>query len=74
MDETADPIAGVRLHGQRSLKDLPGPRGLPLLGNLVQLDVKRAHTILERWAEEYGDFYRLRLGERTLLAISTPSR
>jgi hypothetical protein len=47
-------------HGQRQLKDLPGPRGLPLLGNLLQLDVKRVHTILEQWADEYGDFYKPR--------------
>ena len=72
MDKAADPIAGVRLHGQRSLKDLPGPRGLPLLGNLLQLDIKRAHTILERWAEEYGDFYRLRLVQTDVVAISAP--
>ena len=73
MDHAADPIAGVRLHGQRTLKDLPGPRGLPLLGNLVQLDIKRAHTILERWAEEYGDFYRLRLVRTDVVAISAPT-
>jgi cytochrome P450 len=73
MDNSADPIAGVRLHGQRSLKDLPGPRGLPLLGNLLQLDVKRAHTILERWADEYGDFYRFRLGRTDAVAISAPA-
>ena len=36
MDKAADPIAGIRLPGQRSLQDLPGPRGIPLLGNLVQ--------------------------------------
>jgi cytochrome P450 len=72
MSEVADPTASLRPHGQRQLKDLPGPRGLPLLGNLLQLDVKRVHTILEQWADEYGDFYRLRLMGADVVVISAP--
>src|SRR4030095_4616971 len=72
MSELADPIASVRHQGERHLKDLPGPRGLPLLGNLLQLDVKRAHTILEQWADESGEFYRLRLMGTDVVVISAP--
>lgn len=72
MSESTYLDSSARPQGQRSLKDLPGPRGLPLLGNLLQLDVRRAHTILERWADEYGDFYHLRLGRSDVVAISAP--
>lgn len=34
----------------RTLSELPGPKGLPLLGNLLQLDLKQLHRVLERWA------------------------
>ncbi|MCI0733928.1 MAG: cytochrome P450 [Methylococcaceae bacterium] len=50
--------------------DLPGPRGLPVLGNLLQLDLKRLHTILERWAEAYGKLYTIRLGRRPVVVVS----
>ena len=72
MSESTSLDGNSRPQSQRSLKDLPGPRGLPLLGNLLQIDVQRVHTVLEGWADEYGDVYRLRLGRSELVAISTP--
>ena len=72
MSELTDLIGRADSTRERSLKDLPGPRGLAVLGNLLQLDVKRAHTILERWADEHGDFYHFRLGRADAVAISSP--
>lgn len=41
----------------RTLKDLPSPRGLPLLGNLHQVSPSRGHQIFEKWASELGTPY-----------------
>src|SRR5262249_49587085 len=59
-------------HSERTLDDLPGPRGLPLLGNLHQIDVASAHKTLARWADEFGPFYRLRIGLRNAVAVADP--
>lgn len=48
--------AGVAV--QRSIGALPGPRGLPLLGNVHQLDRVRFHATMERWAAQFGALYK----------------
>ena len=57
----------------RTLDDLPGPKGLPLLGNLHQLDLPKLHLILEAWAERYGEAYLFRMGTRPAVAIANPA-
>jgi cytochrome P450/nitrite reductase/ring-hydroxylating ferredoxin subunit len=54
----------------RSLRDLPGPSSLPLIGNLFQLDRARLHEVLEQWAIEYGPIYRYRFGVRPVVVVS----
>ncbi|MEM5328584.1 cytochrome P450 [Paraburkholderia sp. JHI2823] len=46
----------------RQIADLPCPRGVPLLGNLLQLSPPRLHLILEQWAAELGAPYRFQVG------------
>jgi len=53
----------------REITDLPGPAGLPLLGNLLQIDAQRLHQNLEAWRRRYGDFYRFSLGKRRFLVV-----
>src|SRR5262249_47957871 len=57
---TARPVA-------TSLRELPGPTGLPLLGNLWQLDLKRLHLVLEKWCAQFGPVYAFRLGTRPVV-------
>lgn len=52
------------------VEDLPGPRELPLLGNLHQIRLSRLHLILEDWAEQYGPLYRFRVGPRRGIVLS----
>lgn len=54
----------------RDILDLPGPRGLPLVGNLFQIELGRAHQILEQWAREYGRFFHIELGGRHFLVVA----
>jgi cytochrome P450/nitrite reductase/ring-hydroxylating ferredoxin subunit len=61
----ADPV-------RRSLAHLPGPQGLPLIGNAHQLDPKRLHLILERWRRRFGPLYTFKLMRRPFLVVAEP--
>ena len=53
----------------RRVEDLPGPRGIPLLGNALQILPRRFHLQLEQWGREFGPFYRLRFGKLTAVVV-----
>ena len=55
----------------REIADLPGPPGLPLLGNAHQLiRTSRVHLTAERWARRYGPIVRVDIGRRRMIGIS----
>ena len=56
----------------RSLDSLPGPKGLPLVGNLHQMDPTKVHRTFEAWAEQYGPVYKLQMGPQRAVAVSDP--
>ncbi|TWI69657.1 cytochrome P450 [Pseudoduganella lurida] len=58
------------LSATRDIADLPGPRGLPLLGNALQLSPATIHLTMERWSRQYGPLFRARLGPNRVLVLS----
>lgn len=53
-------------------EQLPGPRSLPILGNLHQIKAERFHLILEDWYRRYGDLYQLKLGSERAVVVADP--
>jgi cytochrome P450 len=56
----------------RQISDLPGPRGIPVLGNALQVTRAQIHQSVERWASEYGPLFQMQLGPRRLLVVADP--
>ena len=53
----------------RRLADLPGPRGLPLVGNLLQFKRHQLHLQLEQWCRDFGPVYQIRFGPRVVMVV-----
>lgn len=53
----------------RQFADLPGPSGIPVFGNALQIDTARLHLQLEQWCREYGPIYKLKLGRDKIVVI-----
>jgi cytochrome P450 len=58
--------------GVRRLADLPAPRGLPFIGNALQLDPRRMHRTLEGWCHELGPAYTIGLGPKRAFVCADP--
>jgi cytochrome P450 len=54
----------------RQIKDLPGPRSVPILGNALQVNRPQIHQDMERWAREYGPLFKVRLLRATMLVVA----
>ncbi|KAM6308524.1 cytochrome P450 1A5-like [Aegotheles albertisi] len=62
-------IQSLRQHVPKGLKSPPGPRGLPILGNALELR-KNTHLVLTRLSQKYGDVMEVRIGTRPVLVLS----
>lgn len=66
MDTTTTPHNGAL----RQLSDLPGPAGLPFLGNALQLRPRTVHADVEAMARRYGALFRLSVGRQQALVVA----
>ncbi len=63
------PVPAASPAAPRQYDQLPGPRGVPVFGNLLQIDSTRMHQQLEAWCEAYGPVFKLRLGRRRVVVV-----
>ena len=57
---------------KRDIEHLPGPKGLPILGNLHQIKPAQFHLILERWAVQFGSPYLFHVPGRRIVVVTDP--
>ena len=48
----------------------PGPRGYPLLGNMLQLDLNDPVEKLAKWRKEFGDIFTINLIGQDIVVVS----
>lgn len=54
------------------IAELPGPPGLPVIGNAHQIRLPLFHQQLEAWQRTYGDIYRMRVWAREFVVFGDP--
>lgn len=68
-------ILSVTAKGQRQklppgCKPIPGPSGLPLIGNLHQIPNDYPWRKFKEWSDIYGPIMQVKLGRETLIVLS----
>ncbi|KAL7991365.1 hypothetical protein Chor_015621, partial [Crotalus horridus] len=48
----------------------PGPRTIPILGNLHMMDLKKPYKTMMEWSKEYGPIFRIRLGFQEMVVLT----
>ncbi|CAI8600720.1 unnamed protein product [Vicia faba] len=62
----------IFFHRHGTTKNLPpGPKGLPIIGNLHQLDISKLYLQLSEFSKIYGPIFSLQLGFRQAIVVSS---
>jgi cytochrome P450 len=64
--------AGTQPRALRAIRNLPGPAGVPLFGNALQIEMPRLHLQLEAWSRIHGERFRIALGPRQFFVTANP--
>lgn len=67
---TNDGLEEPRPVALRTVASLPGPKGIPILGNALQIRINRLHLQMEAWAKEFGPYFTLTLGGRKIMVVA----
>jgi len=70
VDGTGRTAPGNGRSAPRSIRDLPGPRGLPLVGVAHRMLTTPLHQVIEQWCERYGPVFAFKLGSRTVVVVT----
>ncbi|XP_071329721.1 cytochrome P450 2K1-like [Trachinotus anak] len=63
-------LVSSRFTSKEMGKEPPGPRPLPLLGNLLQLDLKRPYKTLCELSKKYGSVFTVYLGTKRVVVLA----
>ncbi|XP_026174579.1 cytochrome P450 2K1-like isoform X2 [Mastacembelus armatus] len=63
-------ISSFSFSSQENERDPPGPKPLPLLGNLLQLDLKRPYNTLLKFSKKYGSVFTVYLGPQKVVVLA----
>ena len=56
--------------GPLTIDQLPGPHGVPILGNLLDLNTPNPMETIIEWGRQWGPIFRLRVPGRDLVIVS----
>uniref|UniRef100_UPI0037E83669 cytochrome P450 2K1-like n=1 Tax=Semicossyphus pulcher TaxID=241346 RepID=UPI0037E83669 len=63
-------LVSSSLNSDEVRKEPPGPKPLPLLGNLLQLDLKRPYITLCELSKKYGSVFTVYLGTKKVVVLA----
>uniref|UniRef100_A0A4W6F7Y6 Uncharacterized protein n=1 Tax=Lates calcarifer TaxID=8187 RepID=A0A4W6F7Y6_LATCA len=63
-------VSTFSFNSQENRKDPPGPKPLPLLGNLLQLDLGRPYSTLLEFSKKYGPVFTVYLGPKKVVVLA----
>jgi hypothetical protein len=52
----------TRRRPPKGYRVVPGPKGIPILGNTLEVPLSRPEKKFMEWAIEYGELYRIQMG------------